>query len=65
VSVSTRIERFLPVVIDNLTPIGGWNPRLLIRRIRQLLLVANCEIGPSARRPDSGHTVAGLTCLPA
>jgi hypothetical protein len=33
------------VVIDSLTLIGGWNPRLLIRRMRQLLSVARREIG--------------------
>src|SRR2546430_12765596 len=38
-----RAWRFLPVVIDNLTPIGGWNTRLLIRRICQVLLFARCE----------------------
>src|SRR5215831_18780073 len=37
--------RFFPVVIDSLTLIGGWNPRLLIRRMRQLLSVARREIG--------------------
>src|SRR6516165_9232211 len=40
-----RARRFLPVVWNDLTLIGGWNPRLLIRRVRQLLLIARGELG--------------------
>src|SRR5262245_46847621 len=37
--------RFLPVVSDDLTPIGGRNPRLPVGRVRQFPPVARREIG--------------------
>src|SRR5271165_3117895 len=44
----SRIE--LPVVLDDLTLIGGWSPRLLIGWVRQLLLIARSEIGVRSGR---------------
>src|SRR5262249_54722205 len=40
-----RAWRFLAVISNDLTPIGGRNPRLPIGRVRQLLPVARREIG--------------------
>src|SRR5262249_18020403 len=40
-----RAWRVLAVILNDLTLIGGRNPRLLIGRVRQLLLIARGEIG--------------------
>src|SRR5262249_4790075 len=40
-----RAWRLLPVILNDLTLIGGRNPRLLIGWVRQLLLIAHGEIG--------------------
>ena len=39
-----RAWRFLPVVLNDLAPIGGWNPRLLVGWVCQLLSVACREL---------------------
>src|SRR5258707_8936720 len=53
-----RARRFPPVVLNDLTLIGGWNPRLLIGRVRQLLLVARREIGVRRRSQSTGLQAA-------
>src|SRR5258707_4239186 len=54
--------RFLPVVSNDLTPIGGRNPRLFVRRGRPLLPVAppgNCRPARArSQRPGGGQRPA-------
>jgi hypothetical protein len=50
-----RTWGLLAVVMNDLTPIGGRNPCLAVRRIRQLLPVPRGEIGVRHRRRRSRH----------
>src|SRR5262249_30977240 len=50
-----RAWRFLAVISNDLTPIGGRNPRLPVGRGRQLLPVARREIGVRHRTSRMRH----------
>src|SRR5262249_49650292 len=53
-----RPWRFVAVVWDDLTLIGGWDRRLPIRRVRQLLLIPRSEICVRHRRRACMHASA-------
>src|SRR5262249_18419764 len=60
-----RAWRFLAVVWNDLTLIGGWNRRLPIGRVRQLLPVPRSEICVPLRRPRCLHASAEQQSRPS
>src|SRR6516225_7642659 len=60
-----RAWRFLAVVWNDLTLIGGWNRRLLIGRVRQLLPIPRGEICVPLRRPRCLHASAEQQSRPS
>src|SRR5215469_10514548 len=60
-----RPWRFLAVVWDDLTLIGGWDRRLPIRRVRQLLLIPRSEICVRHRRRACMHASAEQQSQPS
>src|SRR5262245_60066249 len=60
-----RAWRFLAVVWNDLTLIGGWNRRLPIRWVRQLLPITRSEICVPLRRPRCLHASAEQQSRPS
>src|SRR5215467_6481808 len=60
-----RAWRFLAVVWNDLTLIGGWNRRLPIGRVRQLLPVPRSEICVPLRRQRCLHASAEQQSRPS
>src|SRR5262249_23196477 len=60
-----RAWRFLAVVWNDLTLIGGWNRRLPIGRGRQLLPIPRSEICVPLRRPRCLHASAEQQSRPS
>src|SRR5262249_26205791 len=60
-----RPRRILAVVWDDLTLIGGWDRRLPIGRVRQLVLIPRSEIGVRYRSQRCLHSSAEQQSQPS